>query len=93
MGAIREDVIHIVCDCYSPEHTLRYMWDPDHRRLYTEVYLRPKVWYKRLWVGLKYIFGYTSMHGHWDCTLMDEDSMGQLYLFMQHKLMETNRKG
>ena len=64
------------CHCGSSEHTLRFVLDKEHKELYTDIYLnqwRP-LW-KRVWVGVKYIFGYKSKYGEWDCwTLRKEDA-------------------
>jgi len=64
------------CDCGSSEHTLRFILDNEEKEIYTEVYLNQyRSFSKRLWVGIKYIFGYKSKYGHWDCwNLCKEDA-------------------
>ena len=56
-----------VCDCYSDEHTLRFTYDPEDNDLWAGVYLDRKRWFVRLWVALKYVFGYQCKYGAFDC--------------------------
>jgi len=35
-------------------------------------------WYYRIWIGIKYIFGYTSRFGHWDCFLLKQEDHPRL---------------
>lgn len=59
------------CDCASPEHTLRFTLDREENALHTEIYLyqyRPV--YKRVWIAIKYVFGYPCRYGHWDCWIL-----------------------
>jgi hypothetical protein len=57
------------CRCGSSEHTLRFTLDkdPEDPSIYADVYLNQyRTWWKRFWVGVKYIFGYRCKYGHWD---------------------------
>jgi hypothetical protein len=61
------------CQCFSPEHSLRFVLDLDEGDpgIHTEVYLGSYPWgWKRVWVGVRYIFGYKSRYGAWDCFLL-----------------------
>ncbi len=59
---------HIVCECFSDEHTLRFSHfkanpgTDDFKELYWSIYLNPYPWHKRLWVAVRYVFGPTG-HG------------------------------
>ncbi len=67
------------CRCGSSEHTLRFVLDKEDGELHTEVYLnqwRP-LW-KRVWVGIKYIFNYKSKYGHWDCWILTREDAKRL---------------
>jgi hypothetical protein len=58
-----------ICECYSTEHQLVIKHDPDEKyhNLYLNVHLITyKNIFKRIWVSLKYIFGYKCRYGHWD---------------------------
>lgn len=73
----------VVCDCQSPEHTLRFMYDEEEKELYTEVYLNQyRSFFKRVYVAIKYIFGYTSKYGHWDCTMISKPKADKLKAFL-----------
>lgn len=55
------------CQCYSDEHTVKFSLDEEDGTIYASIFLNDWMpWYKRLWVGIKYIFGYKSKYGHWD---------------------------
>jgi hypothetical protein len=41
-------------------------FDEEDKMVYVEIHLVPLVWYKRLWLGIKYIFGYQSRYGAFD---------------------------
>lgn len=59
---------YLECHCHSPEHTLTFhVWDDEKPpMLFVHVFLRPEPFYKRIWNGLKYIFGYQCQYGHFD---------------------------
>jgi len=54
------------CECYTPEHTVRFTYDPDDGELYMSVYLWRWPFWKRVWIAIKYVFGYTSKFGDFD---------------------------
>jgi len=68
------------CTCDSDEHRLVFQIDD------TEDDWPPEVWagaflhtykgfFKRIWVAIKYVFGYKCKYGHFDCfTLKPEDA-------------------
>jgi len=61
----------IICDCSSPEHQILIYKDKDFSDNYREVSMEIHLvthrnFFKRLWVGLKYAFGYKCRYGHWD---------------------------
>lgn len=69
------------CRCSSVEHTLRFVLDlsPDDPGIHTEVYLGAYPWgWKRIWTGLRYIFGYKTQYGAWDCFLLKPEDAPRL---------------
>jgi hypothetical protein len=67
------------CKCMSSEHTLRFVYDPDDNELYTEVHLSQyRNVFVRVWVAIKYIFGFKSKYGHWDCWLLKKKDCERL---------------
>ena len=74
--------IYFECECHSDEHTLKFKLFPDieEPELYTSVYLRQwRPWYKRIWVAIKYIFGYKSKYGDFDCFSMKREDASKFY--------------
>lgn len=62
------------CDCGSVEHTLRFVLDKDDKQIHTEIYLNQyRSWLMRIWVGIRYIFGYKCKCGEWDCWMLSKD--------------------
>lgn len=87
----------IECDCGSDEHTLRFTIDAEEQVIYTSVFLNQwRPWYGRVWIALKYVFGYECKYGHWDCTSMSRAQVDQLkqvlleYYDLCKKAHETN---
>jgi len=69
------------CDCLSDEHQIRFMYNKSDElpELYITVHLSDcNPWYKRLWVGIKYILGYKSKYGHWDNLVLTEVKARQI---------------
>lgn len=75
---------YIECECNSDEHVLRYTFDLEDKIIYTSVFLRHwRPWYQRVWIAIKYIFGYKCKYGHFDCTSMGPDEVEQLRRVIQ----------
>ena len=58
-----------ICQCDNTEHQLifsHFVDDEDHD-VYVSVHLTPEysIW-KRIWMAIKYIFGYKCCYGHFD---------------------------
>lgn len=87
------------CECYSPEHTLRIVLTYDENNdeppeVYTEIYLnQPNSFFKRIWIALKYIFGYKSQYGCWDCFNLQAKDTSKLMNILDtyDKLVEKYR--
>ena len=87
----------IICSCHSPEHQaifyyLEWDGDPNDTNIYMQYHLSTHdSFFKRLWAGIKYAFGYKSRYGFWDELLMEEPQVEQLRNFL-NKLKESNQK-
>ena len=88
---------HLDCCCGSPQHTLRFVLDFDTfgddeiPTIYTDVQMAHYLpWYKRIWVAIKYIFGYDTVdhYGCWELDHTDADRM----ITMLTKLKDANTK-
>ncbi len=65
----------LVCDCMSDEHTLRFTFDLEDGEMWTGVYLHNyHNIFERIWIAIKYVFGYKCKYGHFDCFVTREKS-------------------
>jgi hypothetical protein len=55
------------CQCHSADHTIFFDYDGAYGDLYMTIHLNTfRSFWKRLWYGLKYAFGYQCRFGAWD---------------------------
>ena len=72
---------YIECSCHLPEHTLRFTLDddPDWEAIFIETYLSHYFgFFKRLWYGVKYIFGYKNKYSAFDTTVLCREQIKEL---------------
>lgn len=65
----RHEVQFFECDCHDLEHLIKFeLWiDKNDADLYLSVFLNQhRNFFKRIWIAIKYIFGYKCRYGHWD---------------------------
>jgi hypothetical protein len=78
-----ENNIYFECSCHSPEHLVKFSFyneETDEGDLYLSTFLNPEYrWYKRVWVAIKYIFGYKCKYGHFDETIIDPKDRDKFY--------------
>lgn len=78
------------CVCSSDEHTLKFVLDEEcddimDLEIWTSVFLdQYQPWWKRIWVAIKYIFGYKSRYGHWDCFIMRREDVDRMQLLLEN---------
>lgn len=98
---------HFECSCSSPDHIIRLVYIPENVGIYEEVYLDVQLnptysFFKRIWLAIKYILGYSKKYGHWDCTLIKYEDYDDIIALFQrakrdHKFFikreEERRKG
>jgi hypothetical protein len=85
-----DGITHFDCICGSADHTLRFILDKDEDNrglpyyspaIYIDVFLPDWPWYKRLWLGLKYIFigaGKCAQWQSWELNPKDASKMKSL---------------
>lgn len=83
------------CICGMDEHTLRFKlesYDPMDVELYTSVFLSQyHSFFGRLWLAIKYLFGYKCRYGHWDCSVIKlEDADRLIALLEKYKKLSTS---
>lgn len=77
---MRDEII--ICECSSVEHQMVLRFDDDKdlgRQVFVEIHLVPLVWYKRLWLGIKYIFGYKCKYGNFEEMILSPKHAKQVY--------------
>jgi len=80
------------CQCSSPEHTLRFVYDPEYNELYTEIFLcQNRNIFQRIWVAIKYVFGFKCQYGHWDCWMLRQEDCSRLLLLVD-KVCENYKR-
>lgn len=74
------------CECYSPEHSLTFtLWDygKNDVELYVNVHLLSPNFFKRIWIALKYVFGYKCQYGNFDEMLFKREDADRLIQLLQ----------
>lgn len=84
-GALRYELF--VCECDNVKHQLvfSYFKDEQEDEVCMEVHLIPEynIW-KRIWNAVKYIFGYRSKYGHFDCFIFQKCDAPKLAKILKH---------
>jgi hypothetical protein len=64
-----------ICKCNSTEHQIVFWLDKGEKEISVQIHLKHyNNIIKRIWVAVKYVFGYRSRYGDWDnFTLKPED--------------------
>ena len=63
----------LLCECFSPEHqVVIYKDESDGNKQISLCFhlVTYKNIFKRIWVAIKYIFGYKSKYGEWDSVII-----------------------
>lgn len=85
---MNEQIEFFECVCGMDEHTLRFKldaYDPEDVELYTSVFLNQyRSFFGRLWIAIKYLFGYKCRHGHWDCTIIKLEDADRLIALLEN---------
>lgn len=68
----------IICSCNSTEHQMILSSIEGEKEVYVHIHLNHLSFWKRLILGVKYIFGYTSKYGHWEEMILDTSHINQL---------------
>ena len=85
-----------VCDCGDPGHQFIVSWYPDDEDwndlLYFQVHLNQRYsFWKRLWIGIKYVFGYKCRFGAFDEILINKHDAKRLRTSLDD-FIKANRK-
>jgi len=73
----------MICECNSLEHQVIFWYDDRYGCLHCEPHLTTyRNFFKRLWCGLKYAFGYKSRYGDWDEIIFKNDDLVKLRIYL-----------
>lgn len=65
-----------ICKCHSYEHQIGFSHDTEDKTMYVSPHLCTNYgFWRRLWVGLRYTFGYKSRYGAWDEVIFEENDI------------------
>lgn len=64
----------ILCSCKNSEHLVLLHYDSDDKMVYMEYHLCTLPFWKRIIVGIKYIFGFRSKYGEYGELIITEDN-------------------
>jgi hypothetical protein len=74
------------CACRDVSHLVRLSYwtdeSPDYMNLYLHYYLEAPNFFKRLWYGIRYIFGYRCRYGEFGEVLLEEIDALRLRTFL-----------
>jgi hypothetical protein len=80
----------IICDCHSNEHMFALSYfanDEDEPYAYLTVHLSHwENFFRRLWIGIKYAFGYRSRYGDWDGVIINPKEARNIIEFLNKYL-------
>ena len=69
----------LICECNSTEHQIVIDYNKENKIAYCYIHLiTHKSFLKRLWVGLRYAFGYKCKYGNWDEFILNKKHVKQL---------------
>lgn len=77
-----------ICKCENTEHQLIFSYfpeDEEDREIYVSVNLLPEYnIFKRIWTGLKYIFGHRSIYGYFDEFIFKQSDSHKLIKILKY---------
>lgn len=80
-----DNEILLLCECSSCEHQMIVRWDGSDNEVYVEVHLADsKGFWKRMWHGLKYIFGHKSRYGAFDEIILRKEDVKSIQKIVDH---------
>ena len=85
--------IYLECDCHSVEHIVRLSYfKEDPVEIYLEVHLSNyRSVIKKLWVAIKYVFGYKCAYGSFDCVVLNKEKIEKMRDELNEFLKENKK--
>lgn len=74
-----------ICQCNSPDHQLIFSYDTDWKDVFVSVNLKPESnIFRRIWIAIKYIFGWKSRYGAFDEFIFKRSDAEKLQKVVNH---------
>jgi hypothetical protein len=70
------------CQCTSPEHTISFT-DDDNEITISYFLNQYHSIFARIWVAIKYVFGYKCQYGHFDVTILKTEDIPRLIRLLE----------
>lgn len=71
------ETYYFECQCGGDEHMLKFVVDDED--FYLNVFLNQyRSFFHRLWIAVKYVFGYKCKYGHWDSWMLRPEDVQRL---------------
>jgi len=85
-------ILNVNCDCkFEPAHDLQFMYftnEDYHKEIYFTKYMNTSYnFIQRIWVALKYIFGYNNYYGHFSETILNKKEVIKLKNYLDEFLI------
>lgn len=71
-----------ICSCFSHEHQYIFTYDQEDNMIYVHPHLIYRGFWRRLWVAIRYVFGYKCRFGAWDEFILDVDDVSRLKMLL-----------
>jgi hypothetical protein len=87
-----EEPTILICECSSVEHQIVFQpfkEDNGETIIYASIYLWDYSFWKRLIMGIKYIFGYKCKYGQWEEFILTKNHIPSLEKMI--KLLKRNK--
>ena len=69
----KDDELFLLCGCHSMEHQIFISYDDELKANFIQIHLSKHRFFKRLWHGLKYIFGYQCRCGAFEEFILEDE--------------------
>lgn len=73
-----------ICECENVEHQLVFRHFTDEDVVYMSIHLCKMPFWRRLWHGVKYIFGHSSRYGDFDEFIFNPEDADKLEKIVSH---------
>lgn len=88
-----DNEILLLCNCSSVEHQVIFRWDNQDEEVYLHIHLANNMnFWRRLWCGIRYAFGYKCRYGEFDEVVLRKEDADNLQKVVSHLKGDANGK-